>query len=369
MRSAVVYEFGAPVDLVDLNPGPIRDFDVLVGVSASGLCHSDLAAHHGTFPVPRPLVIGHEGAGVVHAVGSRVTSVTEGDHVVLSSVISCGRCEFCAKGLPVLCEVGLSSVLGSIHIDGDFRLTDAAGRGIHQFGALGTLSEAVIVPENAVVRIPRDIAMEVACLLGCAVTTGLGAVFNTARPPVGSTIAVVGAGGVGLNVVQAACVAGVYRIIAIDPVEEKRQLAVEFGATETINPIAGQLANQVMEVTGGRGVDFAFECVGTGDLVRQCWDMIARDGTVIAIGVTKMDETVSLPALDFSTTEKRLKSCAYGSSTPSQSIPRYLEMYQAGKLQLEPLIGHRYKLDQLNEAIHELENGHLVGRGIISVGQ
>ena len=366
MKAAVVYEPGADVAVTDVELGRLGDEDVLVRIEASGLCHSDVAVQSGAFPVPLPVVIGHEGAGIVEEVGARVTAVAPGDHVLLTATQSCGSCAHCTKGLPCLCRTGFAAVLNSVHPDGEHRMADGGGRGLGQFACLGTLSSSLIVHRNGVIKIREDVPLDVAAVVGCAVTTGLGAVFNRARLKPGSSAVVIGCGGIGVCVVQGARIAGAQQIVAVEPVEEKRRLALELGATDAVDPAAGDPVEQVRELTGGLGVDYAFEAVGAGTFVRQAWDMVAIDGTVVAIGVTPSDDTAVLPAIEFCITEKTLMACVYGTSRPRQDMPLYLDLYMEGRLKLDELVSRRYRLEQINEAIDDLEHGRIHGRGVFT---
>ncbi len=367
MKAAVVYEPGAQVEVAETQLGAVGEMDVYVRIEASGLCHSDVAVQNGSFPVPVPVVIGHEGAGVVEEVGARVTSLAPGDHVLLSATLSCGRCELCTKGLPCICRSGFATVVDSLHPDGRHRMTDAAGRGLRQFACLGTLAESVIVHEGSAIKIRDDAPLSVAALVGCAVVTGLGAIFNRAKLRPGSSAVVLGCGGIGLSAVQGARIAGASRIIAVDPVAEKRRLAIDLGATDAIDPTSGDPVAQVQEITGGVGVDYAFEAVGLPAVVRQAWDMAAIDGTVVALGLSAVGTELALPAVELCTTEKTLMSCVYGTSRPRQDMPRYLDMYMSGQLQLAPLISRRYRLEQINDSIADLEAGRIHGRGVFSM--
>lgn len=367
MRAVVVYEPGADVDVADVELQKLGEDDVRVRIEASGLCHSDVAVQNGSFPVPMPVVIGHEGAGIVEEVGARVTTVAPGDHVLLSATLSCGRCALCSKGLPCLCRDGFRAVLNSLHPDGRPRMADRAGRGLRQFACLGTLADSVVVFEGSAIKIRDDVPLSIAALVGCAVVTGLGAVFNRARLRPGASAAVLGCGGIGLCVVQGARIAGASRIIAIDPVAEKRQLALDLGATDAVDPGSGDPVAQVQEMTDGLGVDYAFEAVGLPAVVRQAWDMAAIDGTIVGIGVSPSGTEIQLPAQELCITEKTLMACVYGTSRPRQDMPLYLDMYMNGQLDLDRLVSKHYTLDQINHAIADLDAGRIHGRGVFSM--
>jgi S-(hydroxymethyl)glutathione dehydrogenase/alcohol dehydrogenase len=361
---AVAYATHQPLQIAEVSLAELAPHDVLVRIEASGLCHSDVSVQSGALPFPTPIILGHEGAGVVEEVGSAVTGVAPGDHVVLSAIIACGRCASCQRGTPNLCEWGLPTIFSCLQPDGGFRARDADGRDLYQFACLGTLARRAIVPDLAVIPISRDVPFEAAALVGCGVLTGVGAVFNRARVRPGDSVAVIGCGGVGLNVIQAARLAGATTVIAIDPQPAKRDLAADFGAGDLIDPRATDVLERVRELTGGRGVDYAFECVGIGALVRQAWDAIAIDGTVVAIGVAATEDVCELPAQAFSTSEKTLMSCLYGTARPRIDMPLYLELYRQGRLKLDELVTRRYALSEVNQAVADLESG-ANARGVV----
>jgi S-(hydroxymethyl)glutathione dehydrogenase / alcohol dehydrogenase len=364
MKAAVVYEYGKPIEVAELTLGELADNDVLVRIEASGLCHSDVAVQEGGLPFPTPNIVGHEGAGVVEAIGRGVTTVSPGDHVVLSALMSCGLCAYCQKGRPNLCAWGLPTIFGCKHPDGNFRAADGNGRDLFQFACIGTLASKTIVPEISVIKIPEDVPFEVAALVGCGVVTGLGAVFHRAKVGPGATCAVIGAGGVGLNVIQGCRIAGATTIVAIDPVGSKRDLASDFGATHLLDPTNEPVVERIVELTGGVGADFVFECVGKGTLFRQAWDACGVDGTVLAIGVATTEDVTELPSQSFSTSEKTLMSCLYGTSRPRMDMPLYIEMYRQGRLKLDELVTRRYPIEQINEAIADMHAG-VNARGVI----
>ena len=367
MRAAVVYDPGSDVTVSDVELAAMGDEDVRVRIVASGLCHSDVAVQNGNFPFPLPCVIGHEGAGIVEEVGSRVGSVHKGDHVLLAATISCGQCEQCTKGLPCTCQTGFASILAGVHPDGRHRMRDISSRDLTQFACLGTLADQVIVAEASVIKIRDDVPLEIASLVGCAVVTGLGAVFNRAKVKPGSSVVMIGCGGIGLSAVQGARISGASQIIAVEPVREKRELALELGATDAIDPADGDAVERVKEMTGGLGANYAFEAVGIPELFRQAWDMVRIDGIAIGIGVAPIGTEINLPAIELSTTEKTLMSTTYGTSRPRQDMPLYLEMYMNGQLKLDPLVSRHYELEQINDAIADLEAGRIHGRGVFAI--
>lgn len=364
MQAAVVYEYGKPIEVADTkisaNLGPR---DVRVRICASGLCHSDVSVQTGALPFPLPMILGHEGAGVVEAIGSDVTTCTVGDHVVLSALIHCGVCENCLKGRPNLCVWGLTTIFGGRNPDGTLRAKDGAGNELYQFSSIGTLAEELVCHELHAIPIPRDVGFEAACLTGCGVLTGLSAVFNRAKVEPGASVVVIGCGGVGLNVIQGASLSSAGMIIAVDLHDDKLAMASQFGATHTINGAATDLPAAVMELTGG-GANYVFEVVGLPSLVRDAWACLRIDGTLVVIGVHPSDSIASLPAGEFATSEKTLMSCLYGTSRPTRDIPLAVELYRQGKLKLDELITHHFALPEINTAVERMHAGH-DGRGIV----
>lgn len=365
MKAAVVYNYGSKIEVVDLELGSVGPSDIRVKIKASGLCHSDVSVQTGSLPFPLPMVLGHEGAGVVTEVGSDVTLTKVGDHVVLSALIHCGNCDNCIKGRPNLCLWGLTTIFGGKNPDGSLRLKDAQGREVYQFASIGTLAEELICHEKHAVPIPKDVSFEAACLTGCGVLTGMSAVFNRAKVEAGRSVVVIGCGGVGLNVIQSAVAANAGSIIAVDLHQEKLDLAVQFGATAVVNSSKiKDLPAAIMEMTGGLGADYVFEVVGVPELVRQGWDSLKIDGTLVVIGVHPSNSESSLPAGQFSTSEKTLMSCLYGTSRPTKDIPLAIHMYQQGKIKLDELITHRFALEDINDAVAKMNSGK-DGRGVV----
>ncbi|MCY3910900.1 MAG: Zn-dependent alcohol dehydrogenase [bacterium] len=366
MKAAVVYEAKEPIDVVEFTSGSVGPHDVRVRVGASGLCHSDVAVQTGDLPFPLPMILGHEGAGVVEEVGNEVTTCQVGDHVVLSALIHCGVCRNCLKGRPNLCTANLELTFpGTDAADGAPRMADSNGRGLYQFSAIGTLSEELVCNERRAIPIPDDVPMEIAAMTGCGVLTGTSAVFNRAKVQPGSTVVVIGCGGVGLNVIQAAALAGASVIIGVDLHDDKLSMAQGFGATNLVkNESAEATVEQIFELTGGEGADYAFEVVGIPALVSLAWDCLRQDGTVVAIGVQAAGAITELPGLEFCTTEKTLMGCVYGTSRPTTDIPMLVEMYRQGQLEIEKLITHRFDLEEINGAVEKMEDGHNA-RGVV----
>lgn len=338
--------------------GP-RAGEVLVRIAASGVCHSDLNVVHGTQTSPLPVVLGHEGAGIVEAVGPNVTRVKVGDHVVLSWVPYCGQCVYCLSGHPNLCSVAYAAMAQGTLLDGTSRLS-RCGKPIYHYSFISSFAEYTVVPEAGCVVIRPDLPLDKAALVGCAVMTGVGAALNTARVQPGSTVAVVGAGGVGLNVMQGAQLAGAVSIIAVDINPTKLALARMFGATHTINAAEADAVTAVRALTGGIGADFSFEAVGNPRTMRQCWEMARPGGTVVMVGISPEGSELSLPANRVVREERRLMGSFYGSARPHIDMPMILELYMAGKLKLDELVTHRFPLEQINRAVHSLESGEAI---------
>jgi S-(hydroxymethyl)glutathione dehydrogenase / alcohol dehydrogenase len=342
---------GAGLESVDTDrPGPR---EVLVRTAAAGICHSDLHFLEGTYPTSLPVVMGHEGAGVVESIGSEVTYVRPGDHVVMTPSLFCGECFYCLSGRPAIC----SKSGGGLQRDPNERPRLAAGgERIGQFAYLSCFAEEMLVNERAVVRVPIELPLDRAALLGCGVTTGLGAVFNTASMPAGATMAVIGLGGIGLAAVQAGAIAGASRIIAIDLVSSKLTMAARFGATDTVNSAEQDPVETVKELTSGEGVDFSFEAVGRAATVRSAFLMLRRGGTATVVGMVPPGDDILLPGPEF-LGERRIQGSNMGSNRARVDIPRYGEMYLRGKLNLDDLISARVSLEGVVGSLRALELG------------
>ncbi|HEX2040560.1 MAG TPA: Zn-dependent alcohol dehydrogenase, partial [Acidimicrobiales bacterium] len=324
--------------------------EVKLRMGASGVCHSDLSMVNGTMMAVPPIVLGHEGAGVIEEVGEGVSDLKPGDHVVISWVPQCGDCFFCSRDQGYLCEGANAALASGGLLDGTTRMT-SHGAPLSQMAASGTFGEVTIVPASGVVKIPDDLDMKVAALIGCGVLTGTGAALNTANIRKGDTVAVVGCGGVGLNVIQGARIAGAGEIIAVDMNETKLQMAKEFGATATVNASQGDPVSQVMGMTEQRGADVAFEVIGLPQTIDQTITMARRGGQAILVGVPKLDVMVTLPAFfGIVLAEKTIKGCWYGSSNVQKDVPKLVELYKSGQLKLDELISRTIKLDEVNEA-------------------
>jgi len=344
-------------------PGPN---EVRIEVGASGVCHSDVSVANGTIPLPTPIVLGHEGAGVITEVGEGVTRVAVGDHVVLSFVPNCQQCYFCKRGQGYLCEKSAMQAAGGM-LDGSTRLSSPDGP-LHQMACLGTFSDETIVPDISVVKIPDDVPLKVAALIGCGVLTGVGAALNTADIRDGDSVVVIGCGGVGLNVIQGARIAGATRIIAIDMFESKLAMAEEFGATDVIKADEGDPVAKVYELTEGRGADTSFEVIGLGATMEQAINTTRNGGEVVLVGVPRLDVFLNLnAAFTFLYLAKTVKGCWYGSSNVNEDVPKLIDLYKGGQLDLEHLISREIAVEDVNEAFAAMQNGE-VARSVITYG-
>lgn len=358
MRAAILEHPGQPLVIADLALGDMGPHEVRVRTAAVGLCHSDLHYIDGTVSQPLPVVLGHEVSGIVEAVGSEVRRLRPGDHVVGCLSVFCGTCEQCISGQMVLC--GNPDVK---HAPGVARRLTRQGSHVGQAFNLGAFAEEMLVHENALVKIREDMPLDRAALIGCGVLTGTGSVFRTAQVPPGATVAVIGCGGVGLSAVMGAHLAGALRIIAIDMLPSKLDMAVEFGATDTVNPKDGDPVQQVLELTGG-GVDFAFECIGLKPTAEQAFNMLGAGGTATLMGVMPPDMILEIPGRSF-LRQKRIIGSLMGSNQFPTDIPRLVDFYMQGRLPLDRLISRRLKLDEINDGFRALQAGE-VARSVIT---
>jgi S-(hydroxymethyl)glutathione dehydrogenase / alcohol dehydrogenase len=362
-QAAVLFEVGKKLELCEVDvqaPGP---GEVLVRMFAGGVCHSDLHVMTGHLTAALPAILGHEGSGVVAEVGAGVMSVKPGDHVIPLWRVSCGACEYCSDGRPALCPEGTQVRMTGRLLDGTTRFS-LGGREIKHFAGVSSFSHYSVIPERAVLRIPEEFPLERAALLGCGVITGVGAAINAARVKPGSSVVVFGTGGVGLNVVQGAVIAGAEKIIAVDLLDRKLEYATQFGATHTVNASAGNPVERVRALTGGRGVDYAFEVVGLPAVMRQAFDCLAKRGVAVVVGVAPMATEVAVPVMSLVFEERVLTGSVYGSSRPRIDIPKLIDLYRAGKLKLDELLTRSYPFREINEAYAALERGE-VARSVV----
>lgn len=348
VRAAVLSAVGEPLRLVELDlpePGPGQ---VRVEVAATGVCHSDLSLARGTLRAPMPVVLGHESAGTVLSVGEGVTTCAPGDRVVLCWAPPCGACWFCVEGEPWLCEHSSDAAAAP------YATLD--GQDVYPGLSTGGFAEQTVVSARAVVPVPDDVPFEHAALVGCAVMTGVGAVLNTAKVREGQSVLVVGLGGVGLSVVQGARLAGAGQVVVVDRSPDKLALALTMGATDALEA-GGELARQVRALTGGRGADHAFDCVGLGETIRACWSATRRGGATTVVGIGGKDQQVGFTALELFHFARTLQGCVYGSTDPRRDLPVILEHARAGRLDLGALVSGTVGLDGIDGAFAAMEAG------------
>lgn len=371
-KAAILYETGRsrpyaeslPLKLEEVTldaPGP---GEVLVEIAAAGLCHSDLSVLDGSRPRPVPMVVGHEASGIVRETGPNVNGFTEGDHVVFSFVPVCGSCYFCLSGRSALCESGAKANLAGTLLSGERRFTDARSRACNHHLGVSAFSEYTVAAQESLVKIDRDLPLTTAALFGCAVLTGVGAVFNTARVAPGMSVAVFGLGGVGLSVVIGARAAGAYPVIAVDQYDKKLELASELGATHTVN-IAHQDPIDAVREIGQGGAEFSFESVGSEKVLIQAYQSTKRGGTTVTLGLPHPDKLFSVPAAGITAEERSIKGSYMGSSVPSRDIPRFIELYKAGILPVDRLCTNILKLEEINAGFDRLASGDAI-RQIVS---
>jgi NDMA-dependent alcohol dehydrogenase len=364
-KAAVLPGLNEPLEIRDVEVESPHAGELKVRMGASGVCHSDLSVQNGTLMSPTPIVLGHEGAGIVEEVGDGVTGIVPGDHVVISWVPQCGECFFCKKGQGYLCSQADIALAAGGLLDGTTRFT-SSGAPLYQMAASGTFSEVTIIPAIGAVKVPNDLDMKVAALIGCGVLTGAGAAMNTADIKKGDNVAVVGCGGVGLNVIQGARIKGAKEIIAVDMNETKLQMAKDFGATATVNASQGDPVSQVMEMTEQRGADVAFEVIGLEQTIMQTITMARRGGQAILVGVPRMDVMLTLPAFfGVVLAEKTIRGCWYGSSNVQQDVPKLVDLYKSGQLKLDELISRTIALEDVNDAFAAMQTGE-VARSVIA---
>ena len=357
MKAAILRELNTPLTIEDVDidkPGPN---EVLTRTAASGICHSDLHIIEGGIPMPMPCILGHEPAGIVEAVGADVTDFKPGDHVIGCLNAWCGKCNYCLTGRPHLCMP--PEML--MRLDGTSRLSQG-GSPIVQF-ALSSFAEQMLTHERALVKIKDEMPLDRASLIGCGVTTGIGAALRTAKVEPGSTTAIIGCGGVGLSALQGCRIAGAGRIIAIDTMDWKLELARELGATDVVNASEGDAVARVQELTSG-GVDYAFECIGLQPTIKQAVGMAAKGGAAVLVGVLPLDQEVSLSASEITLQEKRVLGSFMGSNAFRRDMPQYVDYYLDGRLRLDEMISKRISLDEINPAFDAMRAGE-VARSVI----
>ncbi|MGW9456313.1 Zn-dependent alcohol dehydrogenase [Streptomyces globisporus] len=349
MRAAVLHEIGHEklevlddVEAVGFGPGKVK-----LRIRATGLCHSDVSAMSGVLPQPAPFIPGHEGAGEVVDVGDGVTGLSAGDRVLVCWLPACGDCPSCKRGQTHLCLAGFMNA-GTPNFK-------RPGGDVFGFAGTGTFTEEVVVGAGCAVPIPDDVPFEIAALIGCGVTTGLGAAINTAQVEAGSSVAVIGCGGVGISTIQGARVQGAAQIVAVDPVASRREAALRFGATEAVAP--GELADAKQRITGGEGFDYVFEVVGKSATTRTAYENTRRGGTLCVVGAGAMDDTFQVNMFELFFDEKRILPSMYGGGDVLRSYERAIALWRAGRIDLESMITHRVRLDGINDALDQMRTG------------
>jgi S-(hydroxymethyl)glutathione dehydrogenase/alcohol dehydrogenase len=363
IQAAVLHGANTPFQIETLDLEPPRAGEVLVRVAATGVCHSDWHLVTGATKHPFPVVAGHEGAGVVESVGPGVTRVQPGDHVALNWAPNCGTCFYCLNDRPSLCATYTGPIWAGTMMDGTTRLT-RNGQPVYAFSALACFADWTVVPQECCVPLVKEVPLAIAALIGCAVTTGVGAVVNTARVRPGSSVAVFGAGGVGLSIVMGAKLAGASRIVAVDRAEGKLDIAQDFGATDVL--MAGpEVTGDIRDLTEGRGADYVFEAIGLPAVQEQCLDAVRPGGMVVLVGVSPMGSGTNLPGAIITRQEKTVTGSYYGSANTARDFPLYADLYLKGKLDLDRLVSKTYPLEQINEAYADMLAGD-TARGVIA---
>jgi alcohol dehydrogenase len=371
IKAAVLNEMGAPRPYADSKPLVIEQIEldppgpgeVLVKIAAAGLCHSDLSVIEGNRPRPMPMALGHEGAGVVEETGAGVDDLKRGDHVVMVFVPSCGHCLPCSEGRPALCEPGAAANTAGTLLSGARRLHRKGQDVNHHLGVSG-FAEYATVSRRSVVKIDPELPLDEAALFGCAVMTGVGAVINTAKVAAGSSVAVIGLGGVGLSSLLGAVAAGARRIVAIDLSDDKLGLARQLGATDTFNAGSADTANEVREATGG-GVEYAFEMAGSVRAMDLAYKITRRGGTTVTAGLPPPTHTFNVPQVNLVAEERTVKGSYIGTCVPTRDIPRYIELYRRGKLPVDRLMSDHLKLEDINLGFDRLHEGKAVRQVVV----
>jgi Zn-dependent alcohol dehydrogenase len=369
-RGAVLWQSGQvgpyaesnPLEVCEVELAPPGPGELLVRMRAAGICHSDLSVIDGSRPRPVPMLLGHEGAGEVVAVGSGVSGFGEGDHVVLSFVPACGSCPVCLAGRPGLCEAALAANSAGTLLGGAGRITGPGGQAIKHHLGVSAFADYAVVSERSAVKVDADLDFEVAALFGCAVMTGVGAVLHSAEVQAGESVAIFGLGGVGMAALLGAVLAGAGQIVVVDPVAAKRQTALELGATEAISPEGAE--ERIRELVPG-GIDKVVETVGNADVLAQAFAVCGRGGTTTTVGLPHPSQSLAIPASLLVAEEKSLRGSYLGSCVPNRDIPRFIDLYRAGRLPVDRLLTDRVELEAINGAMDRLAGGETIRQVIL----
>lgn len=362
MNAAVLREYNQPLSIEEVILLPPQADEIMVKYAATGICHSDLTRAQGKRASVLPLVLGHEGAGVIVEVGSRVTDLQPGDRVAVSTVCPCGKCFFCSKGEWHLCKTSAQLLNSATMLDGTTRLRLEGGVPAHHY-VVSSFAEYAVMPSDCAVKIPDEMSLEAASLLGCGVLTGTGAVFNKAKVTPGSTCAIIGTGGIGLNAIQACSISGASKIIAVDVRSDKLDLARQFGATHVVDSSAEDPVAAVRSITDGEGADYTFEMVGLPATMKQAYDSARRGGTCTLVGVAPLDAQLAVNA-QMAVVDDKILQGAMAPFYPRRDIPMLCDLYLAGRLKVDELITKNYVLDEINVAFAEMAEGKLA-RGLL----
>ncbi len=362
IKAAILYEAGQPFQIEELDLAPPAAGEVLVKIAAAGVCHSDYHLITGDTKHPMPVVAGHEGAGSVEAVGEGVSNLEVGQPVGLNWAPNCGKCFYCLRNRPSLCTTYVGPLWAGTMMDGTTRLS-LAGKPVYHFSALACFAEYAVVPQECCIGVQEDLPLEIAALIGCAVTTGVGAALNTVQVEPGSSVAVFGAGGVGLCIIMGARLAGASQIIAVDTNETKGDIARSFGATDILIN-SPDVVQDIRSLTGGRGADYVFEAIGIPAVQESCLEAVRPAGTVILVGVSPMGSGTNLPGAVITRQEKTVTGSYYGTANTARDFPLYAGLFLKGQLALDRLISKTYSLEQINEAYADMLGGQ-IARGVI----
>ena len=357
MKAAILTGVDQPLELMDLEAAPLGVHDARVRIEATGLCHSDLSVIEGSIPYPPPIILGHEGAGVVTEVGAAVTRVRVGDRVIASFTPTCGRCAPCLRDEAHLCsDYGAFMQTKGVLPD---------GRKVRGMSGLGTFSDEVGLHQDSLVAVHADLPMEQLALIGCGATTGLGASLNTAGIKAGETVAIIGCGGVGLFALMGSVLAGASRVIGVDLDQSKLDAAATLGATDLVNARDADTAEQIKALTAGAGVDHCLEVVGNPSTMKDAIDATRRGGTTTFVGMPRMDSEITLSAYTFFYEAKTIKGCFYGSAQVRRDFQRWIDLAECGRLDLSAVISHRYSLPEINSAVNDLKAGNVLRAVIV----
>lgn len=366
MKALVLNPGATELELVDdIDVEAPRLGEVRVAVKWCGLCHSDVSQIDGVHPAMTPVILGHEASGIVTEVAEGVATLAVGDHVILSPQQACGRCYWCVRDEHSSCT-NAGAIAMSMLPDGSTRLS-RKGETVYRGLGLGAFAEEVVISESGAIKIPDDVPLDVACIIGCAVQTGVGAAINTAKVKPGSTVLVLGAGGIGISVVQGAAIAGATKIIVSDPIEDRRESAMKFGATHVIDPTNEDVQQAVMALTEV-GVDYAFDAVGHGDLVETAYRSTRSGGTTVMVGAPPVDHSLALPIAEAMFTEKKLVGCLLGSSHAPRDFPMLVDLWQQGLLDLDSMVTKRRPMSEIADAIADMKDGRGM-RTVLSISE